>query len=368
VLHQRTVHSRRSLAFMLWPESSESQARTNLRKLLYTLRHVLPDEIACGRTTSRSFLVARHPGGGRRHAQANTERARGRAGGPGRTALAASGPLALYDGDLLPSCYDDWILSVRGGCTSRPGGSEPQPRRRRRDAAPPCSCARPAPRRSARRGAYRRLMHLHVERRSSRRPAHLSACAAASGRAQVEPVSPRGGYTAHRRHGGRGRGGPRAGLLAGGTPSARRRRGRPVRLPSSGAPANPPSSWPPGAAPSRPPQLVAWRRGRTGQDPPVGRAPPLGRPAGIRAASPARGRGGPTRRCRLAARRSPSPWTSCGSRTRVPPRDSGRRPGVPDPLPCTTTISATGCSGLARAVLGNHRHPPHPRRRSPMRR
>src|SRR3979490_3229203 len=36
--------SREHLAFLLWPESSESQARTNLRQLLHHLRRALPVE------------------------------------------------------------------------------------------------------------------------------------------------------------------------------------------------------------------------------------------------------------------------------------------------------------------------------------
>ena len=39
----RTRAPRQRLAFLLWPDSTEAQARTNLRKVLHTLRRALPD-------------------------------------------------------------------------------------------------------------------------------------------------------------------------------------------------------------------------------------------------------------------------------------------------------------------------------------
>jgi len=40
---RRVPQHRSRLAFELWPDSGEGQARTNLRKLLHELRHSLPD-------------------------------------------------------------------------------------------------------------------------------------------------------------------------------------------------------------------------------------------------------------------------------------------------------------------------------------
>ena len=45
ILHSESAQSREQLAFLLWPESSESQARTNLRQLLHHLRRALPARI-----------------------------------------------------------------------------------------------------------------------------------------------------------------------------------------------------------------------------------------------------------------------------------------------------------------------------------
>src|SRR4051794_29355533 len=52
ILHGDAPHPRERLAFMLWPGSSEPQARTNLRQLVYHLKRALPREC--------DFLVTTH--------------------------------------------------------------------------------------------------------------------------------------------------------------------------------------------------------------------------------------------------------------------------------------------------------------------
>src|SRR4029453_2689231 len=42
-LHRDAPQLRQHLAFLFWPDTSEAQARTNLRQLLHQLRHALPD-------------------------------------------------------------------------------------------------------------------------------------------------------------------------------------------------------------------------------------------------------------------------------------------------------------------------------------
>jgi DNA-binding SARP family transcriptional activator len=43
LLHRESAHSRQRLAFLLWPDSAESQARANLRKLLFDLHRLLSE-------------------------------------------------------------------------------------------------------------------------------------------------------------------------------------------------------------------------------------------------------------------------------------------------------------------------------------
>ena len=100
---RRDLQHRSRLAFELWPDSDERQARTNLRKLLHDFRHSLPD--------IGEFV------------QIDNEIVRWIPTGPSevdvlrfREAMAA-GDLELaarrYSGDLLPACYDDWVMDER---------------------------------------------------------------------------------------------------------------------------------------------------------------------------------------------------------------------------------------------------------------
>lgn len=113
VLHADAAQLRQQLAFIFWPDSTEAQARNNLRQTLHALRHALPD--------AASFLLAEtntlrwRPDGPFTLDVIEFERALARAQESARqddedarrTALERA--LDLYRGDLLPTCYDDWI-------------------------------------------------------------------------------------------------------------------------------------------------------------------------------------------------------------------------------------------------------------------
>jgi DNA-binding SARP family transcriptional activator len=124
LLHRDTLPSRQHVAFLFWPDSTEAQARTNLRKALYDLRRVLPDAdafvVADGQTiawvsdASYTLDVATFEA-----ALDEAERAEGHEQRPDETVQALSRAIDLYAGDLLPSCYDDWILPDRQGLRTR---------------------------------------------------------------------------------------------------------------------------------------------------------------------------------------------------------------------------------------------------------
>jgi DNA-binding SARP family transcriptional activator/predicted ATPase len=117
LLHAGTPQARQHIAFVLWPDTPESHARNNLRQFLYQLRQILPDSdrflVTDANTVSwkkdstqildvdlfEQALAAVALAGQRDNVTAlrkNLERA-----------------LSYYQGDLLPECYDDWIVPER---------------------------------------------------------------------------------------------------------------------------------------------------------------------------------------------------------------------------------------------------------------
>ena len=108
---------RARLAYLLWPESDEAQARANLRKTLFQLRRALPEADAYvklegqhlqWRTDSPFELdVARFEAAAARAEQA----AAGVDGEAQRTHLEEA--VGLYRGDLLPEMYEPWLEDVR---------------------------------------------------------------------------------------------------------------------------------------------------------------------------------------------------------------------------------------------------------------
>src|SRR6266699_40866 len=120
LLHRNASQDRSHLAFLLWPDSTEAQAHTNLRKLLYQLRQAFPDIDAFLHADKHSLQWL--------PAQADAswtldilevEQALVRAGQAKRvqdtTAMrrALEQVHHLYSGELLPNCYDEWILPER---------------------------------------------------------------------------------------------------------------------------------------------------------------------------------------------------------------------------------------------------------------
>src|SRR5262245_44942657 len=96
---------RTEIAFTLWPDSSDTQARTNLRRELHALRRALPHAdrlLAIDHSTIRW-----RPDGPFHLDVADFEDAVEQATGRGVDGLRAA--VAMYRGDLLPGLYDDWI-------------------------------------------------------------------------------------------------------------------------------------------------------------------------------------------------------------------------------------------------------------------
>src|ERR1700722_2870777 len=116
VLHSESTPSREQLASLLWPESTDAQARTNLRQLLHNLRRALPIEccllVSDNHTvrwlsdTSCAIDVVEF------EAVARSARS-GRESDPAAERGALERAPALYQDDLLPDLYDDWLRPKR---------------------------------------------------------------------------------------------------------------------------------------------------------------------------------------------------------------------------------------------------------------
>jgi DNA-binding SARP family transcriptional activator len=117
VLHRDAPQSRRHMAFLLWLDSTEAQALTNLRNLLHLLRRALPDADRFLQIDAQTLQW--RPNGPFALDVADLKRALARAGRAEQTGdnaavrTALEEAVGLYQGDLLPSCYDDWIQPER---------------------------------------------------------------------------------------------------------------------------------------------------------------------------------------------------------------------------------------------------------------
>jgi len=113
LLHRQAPQPRQRIAFLLWPDSTEPQARTNLRHLLHTLRRALPDPDRFLEAGARTLQwradapfwldVAAF--------EAATERAKAAAADGGLAPLREAAE--LYTGDLLQGSYDEWLVRER---------------------------------------------------------------------------------------------------------------------------------------------------------------------------------------------------------------------------------------------------------------
>jgi DNA-binding SARP family transcriptional activator/predicted ATPase len=119
LLHRNAPQDRSHLAFLLWPDSTEGQAHTNLRKALHQLRQVLPDIDQFLQADKRSLwwqpvsttswvldVLAFE------QALAKAQEAESAK----NTLVLRRGleeALQFYRGELLPSCYDEWLLPER---------------------------------------------------------------------------------------------------------------------------------------------------------------------------------------------------------------------------------------------------------------
>ena len=117
ILHRDAPQPRQHVAFLFWPDATEAQARNNLRQLLHQLRQALPaveqilsadarllhwrPVMPCSLDVAEFEQALTLADTATRH---NNQRAL-------QDALKQAD--SLYRGELLPGCYDEWILPER---------------------------------------------------------------------------------------------------------------------------------------------------------------------------------------------------------------------------------------------------------------
>jgi DNA-binding SARP family transcriptional activator/tetratricopeptide (TPR) repeat protein len=116
VLHAESHQPRQRIAGLLWPDSTDAQALTNLRRELHHLRQILAGEHSlvvtprhlCWRDTQTCRVDLRVFETERQAALAAA------AADDGDDVIAhADRATANYRGELLPGVYDDWVLEAR---------------------------------------------------------------------------------------------------------------------------------------------------------------------------------------------------------------------------------------------------------------
>jgi DNA-binding SARP family transcriptional activator/predicted ATPase len=116
VLHGEAAQSREHLASLLWPESGDAQARTNLRQLLHNLRRALPVEcslLVSDNQTVRWLADSSCTIDVIEFEAAIQAAANAIKGDFSAMRGALEKAAKLYQDDLLPDLYDDWLQPRR---------------------------------------------------------------------------------------------------------------------------------------------------------------------------------------------------------------------------------------------------------------
>ncbi len=117
VLHRDVPQQRQHLAFLFWPDTAEPQARNNLRQLLHQMRQAFPAVehfLSTDMHTLHWHSITPFYLDVAEFDQTLTEAAAATRRNDQHALQAALEQAdSLYRGELLPGCYDEWILPER---------------------------------------------------------------------------------------------------------------------------------------------------------------------------------------------------------------------------------------------------------------
>src|SRR6058998_2176637 len=117
VLHRDVPQQRQHLAFLFWPDTTEAQARNNLRQLLHQLRQAFPAVEHFLSTDTHMLhwhpITPFHLDVAEFEQTLNLADAATRRNDQHELQAALEQADTLYRGELLPGCYDEWVLPER---------------------------------------------------------------------------------------------------------------------------------------------------------------------------------------------------------------------------------------------------------------
>lgn len=108
VLNSGTFHRREKLASLLWPDSADETSRENLRHILWRIRKALPPASKPEYLLADDFSIAFNSS-----AQFWLDVSVLKTAGKCRSANDLISALSVYQGELLPGFYDNWVTLER---------------------------------------------------------------------------------------------------------------------------------------------------------------------------------------------------------------------------------------------------------------
>jgi DNA-binding SARP family transcriptional activator/predicted ATPase len=110
VLHRDVSQLRQQLAVHLWPDVTDTDAKANLRRRLHELKQLIPELDRWLRVEPKTIQWVLTEDCCVDVAQFETAITQSQSAQPQQALEQAA---TLYQGDLMPSCYDDWIVPYR---------------------------------------------------------------------------------------------------------------------------------------------------------------------------------------------------------------------------------------------------------------